>query len=44
MHVTYQILEYYHAFDFFNQAFSMKCFVFLNSLRQIVKTKESFDA
>ena len=44
MHVTYRILEHYHAFDLFQPSFLNEMLCFLDSLRHIVKTKVSFDA
>ena len=41
MHVTYRILEHYHAFHFFQPPFHNGMLCFLNSLRHIVKTKVS---
>ena len=44
MQVTYEILEHYHAFYFFQQPFFNGMCCSLNSLRHIVITKVSFDS
>ena len=44
MHVTYRILEHYHAFHFFQPPFLNGLLCFANCLRHIVKTKASLDA